>query len=91
MCLKAHFSQNWQNSAELFKSWVDECIFLILVDWEIEVIESRETAYNQVVIMPYGAGKGRKSARNFKLEALHPVPFISEALRWLIAIFEAFR
>ena len=33
------------------------------VDWEIEVIESRETAYNLTVIIPYGAGKGRKNAR----------------------------
>ena len=33
--------------------------------WEIGVGESRETAYNRVIMRPYGAGKGRKNARNF--------------------------
>ena len=32
-------------------------LFLMTVDWEIEVIESRETACNLAVIMPYDAGK----------------------------------
>ena len=54
------------------------------------MIESQETAYNLTIIMPCDAGNGRKNARNFKLEALHPVPFIAEALRWLMAIFEAY-
>ena len=59
--------------------------------WEIGVGESRETAYNRAVILPYGAGNGRKNARNFYLFII-----ISPGLpnrggsRWHYAIFEAY-
>ena len=71
--------------------------FLILIGvdsfWErAGEVESRETAYNLAVILPYGAGNSRKSARKiYFLSYLCAWSLIAEALRWHYAIFEAFR
>ena len=53
--------------------------------------ESRETAYNRVVILPYGAGKDRKNARKFYffISSLQ-VAIIAEAVRWHYAIVVAY-